>query len=368
MLPALDEITQLEVRLSKASYPIYIGSNILTTPSLISKVLGQQLLVITNAEIAQYYLTPYLAALAAQYPTLQIDSLLLPSGEQAKSFTAVETVINALAKQQHRRDTTLIALGGGVIGDIVGFCAACYMRGVAYIQYPTSLLAQVDAAVGGKTAINHPLGKNLIGFFHQPKAVVIDLNTLTTLPEREFRAGLAEVIKYGVALDPPFLNWVEQNLTQLLQRSGPWLQAMVGQALSIKAKIVAQDEYDQNLRLALNFGHTLGHALETQSGYQTLLHGEAVGIGMLGALYLSETVLGLAPQWRQRVQTLLQQIGLPITLPKAVQFPALLATMQLDKKALQQQVRWVLTEVGCPQMVEQVTPAMLENMLTALVA
>ena len=274
---------KLDVSLAERSYPIYIDRGLLGQDLIRGHVRGNQVMVVTNETIAPLYLDAVTRGLG----DLQCDTLILPDGEQHKTLATLERIFDALMAHRHSRTTTLVALGGGVIGDMVGFAAACYQRGVDFIQVPTTLLAQVDSSVGGKTAVNHPRGKNMIGAFHQPRAVVIDTAVLDTLPEREFAAGMAEVIKYGLIRDPEFFQWLLDNQAALAARDTAPVAEAILRSCRNKAEVVAADETEQGNRALLNLGHTFGHAMETFTGYRDWLHGEAVSAGMVMAARMS---------------------------------------------------------------------------------
>jgi len=330
----------LNVDLGERSYPIMIGCSLRhCASSLAANVKGDQVLVVSNETVAPLYLAELLANINAR----TLDSLVLPDGEQYKTMDTLNTIFDALLEHRHDRSTTLIALGGGVVGDITGFAAACYQRGVNFIQIPTTLLAQVDSSVGGKTAVNHPLGKNMIGAFHQPQCVLIDITTLQTLPDREYRAGLAEVIKYGLITDLDFFVWLEENMPRLLARDNDAVLYAVEHSCRLKAHVVSEDERESGLRAILNLGHTFGHAIETHEGYGEWLHGEAVAAGMCMAADLSERLGWISDVGRQRVVNLMALAGLP-TVPPKIATEQFLALMAVDKKALGGQVRLVLLE------------------------
>lgn len=329
----------LDVALGARRYPIRIGRGLLDdAASLASCVPGRHALVVSDANVAPHYLARVEAALAGK----ALRTLVLPPGEQEKTLARFGEVMAALAAQGASRDATVLALGGGVVGDLAGFAAACWMRGVRLVQLPTTLLAMVDSSVGGKTAVDLPQGKNLVGAFHQPAAVIADLATLDTLPERELRAGLAEVVKYGAIADPAFFTWLEDQAEALLARDPAALAQAVATSCRHKAGIVARDETEQGERMLLNFGHTFGHAIETEQGYGGLLHGEAVAVGMVLAARLSAD-LGRAP-WSDaaRLAALLERLGLPVAVPAGLSGDALLGRMQLDKKAVSGKVRLIL--------------------------
>ncbi|MBN8462485.1 MAG: 3-dehydroquinate synthase [Dechloromonas sp.] len=327
-----------------ARYDIRIGRGLLDDPGTWAGLpRAAQALIVSNQVVAPRYAQRLRAALAPHYPAVGV--LELPDGEAHKDWPTLNRIFDRLLADGCDRDTTLFALGGGVVGDIAGFAAACFMRGVPFVQVPTTLLAQVDSSVGGKTAINHPAGKNMIGAFYQPQRVVCDLDTLATLPERELRAGLAEVIKYGPIADAAFLDWIEVNLDALLARDPAALVQAVRRSCEIKAAVVGADEREAGQRAILNFGHTFGHAIEAEQGYADgLNHGEAVAVGMVLAARLS-TALGLADAGDgDRLQALLARFGLPTTVPAGLDPAALLARMRLDKKAQASGLRFVLWE------------------------
>jgi 3-dehydroquinate synthase len=342
------------------SYPVYVGQNIFATPSILAThIHGKQILIVTQEILAANYLPQLRAAL----PGYQLDVFLLPDGEQYKNLEQWQHILDVLFHAGHERSTTLIALGGGVVGDITGFAAACYQRGVNYIQIPTTLIAQIDAAIGGKTAVNHPQGKNMIGAFHQPQCVIADVNLLQTLPMREYIAGLAEMIKYGLICDVDFFNWLEASREALLARQADVLLRAIHTCVSIKARIVSEDERDQGRRNLLNFGHTFGHALEAAGNYQQFLHGEAVAIGMAMATVLSGN-LGLIQQTDVlRVINFLEELGFQLTeqLPSAGQ---LMQLMRRDKKVQDGRLNFILlTALGRAEKNAAVSDAELERML-----
>ena len=324
----------ITVELGDRSYPIVIGRGLLGGSfDLARYVSGNDCLVVTNETVAPLYLQQ----LKADLNGCSLGVLELPDGEEFKTIETAGSILDALAQARAGRDTTVIALGGGVVGDITGFAAACYMRGVAFIQVPTTLLAQVDSSVGGKTGVNHPKGKNLVGAFHQPKIVLIDTDTLSTLPDRELRAGLAEVIKHGAIADRTFFEWLELNMDALLAKDPDALAHAVQRSCEIKAEVVADDERESGRRAILNFGHTFGHAIEHCQGYGDWLHGEAVAAGMVMAGELS----GLNDDDKSRLKQLVASAGLPTTPPLAGS-KALRDAMGLDKKVQRKQMRFVL--------------------------
>lgn len=331
-------MTGLSIRHRNGEYPIHIGKGLLQQSELFASLPASPLLIVTDENVAGYWLE----SLRAQLPDAAV--LTLPAGEQHKQLLTVNRVWDRLAALHASRDVMLIALGGGVIGDMTGFAAACWMRGVRYVQIPTTLLAQVDASVGGKTAVDHPAGKNLIGAFHQPQAVIIDIATLDTLPEREYRAGLAEVVKTALIADADFFDWLEQNAVALAGRSAQAITHAIESCCEIKAAIVAADETEHGQRALLNLGHTFGHAIEAVTGFNAILHGEAVATGLLLAADLSERTSGLDPALRPRLHRLLSEFGLPTALPAGVAPHELLEAMRLDKKHLKNQWRFVMLE------------------------
>jgi 3-dehydroquinate synthase len=323
--------------LGARSYPIIIAENLFSQQVLSQYIRSRQVLIVTNDIVAPLYL----AQIKEQLINFTVSQIILSDGEQYKTLASFEAICTFLLDNKHNRDTTIVALGGGVVGDIAGFAAACYQRGVDFIQIPTSLLAQVDSAVGGKTAVNHPLGKNMIGAFYQPRAVLIDINSLHTLPPRQISAGLAEVIKYGAIADIEFFAWLENNIELLLALDPQAVTYAISRSCQLKATIVAQDETEQGRRALLNFGHTLGHGIEACQNYTGLLHGEAVAVGMLFAAKLS---CSLSEQDVERIAQLLIRARLPIAIPQEIVINTLTASMALDKKVLDNKLRWVLLE------------------------
>ncbi|MGB1580076.1 MAG: 3-dehydroquinate synthase [Nevskiales bacterium] len=331
----------IQVELGERSYPIYIGAGLLANLSdSLPDLAGRRVLLVTNSSIAPFYLDVVKAALAPA----DVDSLVLPDGEQFKTLQTLETIYDALMQGTYARDCCLVALGGGVIGDMVGFAAATYQRGVDFVQIPTTLLAQVDSSVGGKTAVNHPLGKNMIGAFHQPRAVVIDTDSLGTLPDRELRAGIAEVIKYGLLGDIEFFQWLQANIEALIAREPAALAYAIRRSCENKARIVAQDEREAGQRALLNLGHTFGHAIEAQLGYGEWLHGEAVAAGMVMAAQLSQRLGWLQEEELRQVETLIERAGLPVRAPAGISPEQFLQAMGHDKKVLAGRLRLVLLQ------------------------
>jgi 3-dehydroquinate synthase len=329
---------RLRIDLGERSYPILVGAGLLDDPGLLGEsVAARDVLVVTNTTVAPLYLARLERSLVGK----RVASVVLPDGEQHKTLETLGRVFDALVARRMNRDACVAALGGGVVGDMAGFAAACYQRGVDYVQVPTTLLAQVDSSVGGKTGVNHPGGKNMIGAFHQPRAVLSDLATLRTLPPRELRAGLAEVIKYGLIDDLQFLEWIEGHVADLLALDVPALAYAVRRSCEIKARIVAADEREHGQRALLNLGHTFGHAIETAAGYGAWLHGEAVGLGMLLAADLSQRLGWIDAAAVDRVRALLARSGLPVVAPRIGAARAL-ELMGMDKKVLQGRIRLVL--------------------------
>jgi 3-dehydroquinate synthase len=329
---------RVDIALAERSYPILIGPHLLEDEALLARhIAARNLLIVTNETVAPLYLRPLQAALK-QHRTA---SVVLPDGEQHKTLDTMARIIDALVNERMNRDAAVVALGGGVIGDMAGFAAACYQRGIDYIQVPTTLLAQVDSSVGGKTAVNHPRAKNMIGAFHQPRGVIADTATLRTLPEREYRAGIAEIVKYGLIHDPVFFAWLEQNAEALLERADDAVIHAVRRSCEIKAEVVGIDEREQGLRAILNLGHTFGHAIETASGYGNWLHGEAVAAGMVMAADLSERLGWLPRVDKQRAIELLRRFKLPVDPPR-IGAERARELMGLDKKVLDGKLRLVL--------------------------
>jgi 3-dehydroquinate synthase len=323
-------------------YDINIGADLLGGPSAWQGLpRAAQAVVVSNTTVFGLHGPALLRALVQHYK--QVTPLLLPEGEEHKNWQSLNLIFDHLLSNACDRSTVLFALGGGVVGDMTGFAAASYMRGVPFVQVPTTLLAQVDSSVGGKTAINHPLGKNMIGAFYQPERVVCDLSTLRTLPQRELSAGLAEVIKYGPIADMAFFDWIEAQLPALLRRDPDALAHAVQRSCEIKAEVVGQDERESGLRAILNFGHTFGHAIEAGMGYGQWLHGEAVGCGMVLAADLSAELGLITPDFVQRLKRVIQAAGLPVTAPRMPD-ARWLDLMRLDKKAAAGEIRFVLID------------------------
>ncbi|WP_165431611.1 3-dehydroquinate synthase [Atlantibacter hermannii] len=332
---------QLTVTLGERSYPITIAAGLFNEPASFWPLrAGDQTMLVTNETLAPLYLDKVRRVL--EQAGVNVDQVILPDGEQHKSLAVLETVFSALLQKPHGRDTTLVALGGGVIGDLTGFAAACYQRGVRFIQVPTTLLSQVDSSVGGKTAVNHPLGKNMIGAFYQPASVVVDLDCLQTLPPRELSSGLAEVIKYGIILDDAFFDWLEANLDAVMALDTTAMAYCIRRCCELKAEVVAADERESSLRALLNLGHTFGHAIEAEMGYGNWLHGEAVAAGMVMAARTAQRLGQFHEDDIQRIITLLKRAGLPVNGPQSMAPAAYLPHMMRDKKVLAGELRLVL--------------------------
>ena len=353
----------LTVNLAERSYPIHVGAGLLTSSALFAPhIAGQRVMIVTNDTVAPLYLDVLCHTLAAY----QVESLVLPDGEAHKTLASFERIMSALLEGKHGRDTTLIALGGGVIGDLVGFAAACYQRGVPFIQVPTTLLSQVDSSVGGKTAVNHPLGKNMIGAFYQPKAVIIDIDCLRSLPQRELAAGMAEVIKYGIIWDEEFFNWLELHTSDIQALQSHALSKVILRCCAIKADVVSQDETENGVRALLNLGHTFGHAIEAEKGYGNWLHGEAVAVGSVQAAETSLRLALLAQHDVDRIKALLVKAHLPITAPADMEFDDYLHHMLRDKKVKAGKLRLVLpVAIGRADLFTDVEPSVLRAVIDA---
>ena len=334
-----DKSKILNVELADKSYPIYIGSNLLSSKSLLSDhIQGKQVMIVTNTTIAPLYLEKLKDALS----DFNVESVILPDGEEFKTLETLNKVFDALLKAKFDRSSTLVALGGGVVGDITGYAAASYQRGVNFIQVPTSLLSQVDSSVGGKTGVNHELGKNMIGAFYQPKAVIIDVDTLDTLSDQEYSAGMAEVIKYGLLGNADFFSMLETNIESIMARNKDLIIEIIFNSCKDKASIVALDEFERGKRALLNLGHTFGHGIENAFGYGNYLHGEAVSIGMVMAAKLSMDEGHLSNEDAIRVESILSKADLPISIKKSIGSETLIEAMSLDKKSIDGKIRLVL--------------------------
>ncbi len=354
-------MTILNLDLGERSYPIYIDSGLLNeTDLLTSHIRAKRVCIVSNTIVAPLYL----ASLKAKLTDFFVDEVILPDGEAEKSLANFEVIMSHLLKHEHGRDTTLIALGGGVIGDITGFAAACYQRGIDFIQIPTTLLSQVDSSVGGKTAVNHPLGKNMVGAFYQPKAVLIDIDSLLTLPVREFNAGMAEVIKYGILGDESFFIWLEDNISAIKSGDKVVLAQMIEKCCQCKADIVASDEKESGVRALLNLGHTFGHAIEAEQGYGKWLHGEAVATGMVLAAKLSVAMNLLEVSELRRMESLILAFDLPVNAPQDMGFAEFIRHMRRDKKNIAGKLRFIIpTAIGQSEIRDDVTQDMLQEIL-----
>ncbi|PVZ09682.1 MULTISPECIES: 3-dehydroquinate synthase [unclassified Pseudomonas] len=353
----------LKVDLGERSYPIYIGEQLLANPQwFVPHLAGKQVAIVSNETVAPLYLEQLSAALEGR----SVVSVVLPDGEAHKNWETLQLIFDGLLTARHDRRTTVIALGGGVVGDMAGFAAACYQRGVDFIQVPTTLLSQVDSSVGGKTGINHPLGKNMIGAFYQPKAVIIDIATLRTLAPRELSAGMAEVIKYGLICDEPFLGWLESNVEALMALDPVALTEAIRRSCQAKADVVNADEREGGVRATLNLGHTFGHAIETHMGYGVWLHGEAVGAGTAMALEMSRRLGWISQADRDRGIGLLMRAGVPVVPPAEMSPEDFLRHMAVDKKVLDGRMRLVLLQaMGQATVTDQYPQDVLQATLTA---
>lgn len=355
----------LNVNLGERSYPIYIGQDLLKNKQLLQNhITSKRVMVVSNETVAPLYLDQVKSMLDG----ISYETVILPDGEQYKNLDELNKIFDALLSHNFDRGTTLIALGGGVIGDMTGFAAACYQRGVNFIQIPTTLLAQVDSSVGGKTGVNHKLGKNMIGAFHQPRCVIADTNTLNTLEDKQLSAGIAEVIKYGLLGDAEFITWLEENMPALLQRDPEALAYAIERSCQDKADIVAADERESGKRALLNLGHTFGHAIETATGYGAWLHGEAVGTGMLMAADMSQRLGWISQEDRERVFRLIKSANLPTSLPENMTEQIFMDLMLRDKKTLDGKIRLVLLKsLGNAIISDDYDKKVLHEMLTAFI-
>jgi 3-dehydroquinate synthase len=358
-------MSTLQVDLADRSYPIYIEPGVLDDRErLNAHIAGNQVLIVSNTSVAPLYLPRLRASLD---PALQVSEVILPDGEAYKTLAVLEQIFDKALAENHGRSTTIVALGGGVVGDMAGFAAATYQRGVNFVQIPTTLLAQVDSSVGGKTGVNHPLGKNMIGAFYQPQAVLIDPDVLDTLPPREYAAGLAEVIKYGLICDHSFYQWLHGQRDALIGRDKAVLAEAIERSCAAKAAVVAADEREGGLRAILNFGHTFGHAIEAAQGYGQWLHGEAVAAGMVLAATLSARRGWIDETEVRRLCDWLQAVSLPTAAPTTMSVDIWLENMARDKKVLNGQLRLVLLEtVGKARVVDDVTKTELEAFLNSV--
>ncbi len=359
-------LSTLQVDLGERSYPIYIGQGLITDGELLRRhIRSKQVLVVSNETVAPLYMEQLLGALSG----LQVEQVILPDGEKHKNLGVLNRIFDQLLEKRFDRGCTLIALGGGVIGDMTGFAAACYQRGVDFLQVPTTLLSQVDSSVGGKTGVNHPLGKNMIGAFYQPNAVAIDIDTLNTLPARELSAGLAEVIKHGIIADAAYFSWLESHIQALRDLDPKALAHAIEGSCAIKSTIVSADEKEGGQRALLNFGHTFGHAIETGMGYGVWLHGEAVGAGMCMAARMSRTLGWLSVAEEERIVALVDAAGLPVSPPPELSAARFRELMAVDKKVMVGQLRLVLLKgIGKALITSEFTPHSLEQTLASYTA
>lgn len=356
--PAIQTLT---VELGERSYPIHIGRGLLDDPQRFAPhIRGQRVMIVTNETVAPLYLDRLKATLSG----FLVDTVILPDGEEYKNLETLNRIYTALLEGRFDRRSTLVALGGGVVGDITGFAAASYQRGVDFLQVPTTLLSQVDSSVGGKTGVNHPLGKNMIGAFHQPRCVVIDTDTLNTLPDRELHAGIAEVIKYGLICDRPFFEWLEEHMEGLLAREPGTLAYAIHRSCQDKAQVVAEDERESGRRAILNLGHTFGHAIETGMGYGVWLHGEGVAAGMVMAARMSRRLGWIDDGELTRTEALVRAAGLPCAPPPELSPDRFMQLMSVDKKVLDGQLRLVLLRgIGEAVVTAEFDPRALEETL-----
>ncbi|NRA56377.1 MAG: 3-dehydroquinate synthase [Gammaproteobacteria bacterium] len=354
---------QLEVQLGERSYPIYIGQGLFADGELITRhIKTNKVMLVTNTTVEELYLEQVKASLESAGKI--VDCTVLPDGEVYKTLETLNLIFDGLLQHQHGRDTCIVALGGGVIGDMAGFAASCYQRGVDFIQLPTTLLSQVDSSVGGKTAVNHPLGKNMIGAFYQPKAVYIDIECLGTLPATEFAAGMAEVIKYGIIWDQEFFDWLDIARVPIRALDAESLTRMIFRCCEIKAEVVSEDEQERGVRALLNLGHTFGHAIESEQGYGVWLHGEAVGAGMVLAATTSQMMGLITTQQTQQIEALIKSYDLPTVAPQEMNFDAFIKHMVVDKKVIAGKLRFVLpTAVGSAELRSDVSEDVLRQVI-----
>ncbi|MGX9461099.1 3-dehydroquinate synthase [Shewanella sp. A14] len=353
---------QIQVQLGDRSYPIYIGQDLMNDSELLTRYLtNKKALIVSNDTIAPLYLTKIQQAMSV---CARIETVILPDGEKFKDLQHLDRIFTGLLEHNFARDSVLVALGGGVVGDMTGFAAACYQRGIDFIQIPTTLLSQVDSSVGGKTAVNHPLGKNMIGAFYQPKSVIIDTLCLKTLPANEFAAGMAEVIKYGIIWDADFFQWLEENVEALKSLQTDALTYAIAKCCQIKADVVEQDETEQGVRALLNLGHTFGHAIEAEMGYGVWLHGEAVAAGTVLAAQTAYKLNLLDEQSVERICQLMLAFDLPITAPESMGFEQFIKHMRRDKKVLGGKIRLVLpTSIGQADVFSEVSEDLLQQVI-----
>jgi 3-dehydroquinate synthase len=355
-------MSTLTVKLGERSYPIFIQADLLQQQNLIAPYLKTNKVVLVSNDVVEPL---YAQSIINSLSGFEVETIVLPDGEQHKNLHSFEVVITRLLEMSAARDTTLIALGGGVVGDLTGFVAASFQRGMPFIQIPTTLLSQVDSSVGGKTAVNHPLGKNMIGAFYQPKAVFIDTSSLATLPEREFSAGMAEVIKYGIIYDAAFFAWLEDNQQTIKAQEPRALQTMIQRCCEIKAEIVAIDERESGLRALLNLGHTFGHAIEAEQGYGNWLHGEAVAAGIVLASDTAQKMNWLEPSEFRRIMAFLQAFDLPVEAPAEMGYDDFVKHMCHDKKVQAGKLNFVIPQgIGQAIVTSEVTDEVLRSVLS----
>jgi len=355
-------MSTLTVKLGERSYPIFIQADLLQQQNLIAPYLKTNKVVLVSNDVVEPL---YAQSIINSLSGFEVETIVLPDGEQHKNLHSFEVVITRLLEMSAARDTTLIALGGGVVGDLTGFVAASFQRGMPFIQIPTTLLSQVDSSVGGKTAVNHPLGKNMIGAFYQPKAVFIDTSSLATLPKREFSAGMAEVIKYGIIYDAAFFAWLEDNQQAIKAQEPRALQTMIQRCCEIKAEIVAIDERESGLRALLNLGHTFGHAIEAEQGYGNWLHGEAVAAGIVLASDTAQKMNWLEPSEFRRIMAFLQAFDLPVEAPAEMGYDDFVKHMRHDKKVQAGKLNFVIPQgIGQAIVTSEVTDEVLRTVLS----
>ncbi len=354
---------RINVKLAERSYNILIGAELFDDSAHFSSISsGKQVVVISNDTVAPLYAERVMNTISSL--GCQVSLLELPDGEQYKTLDTFNLIMSYLLEKNYGRDVVIVALGGGVVGDVVGFAASCYQRGVDFIQVPTTLLSQVDSSVGGKTAVNHPLGKNMIGAFYQPKSVVIDINCLSTLPAREFSAGMAEVIKYGIIADADFFDWLDGNMNALFALNPKALTYAISRCCQLKADVVAQDEKESGVRAMLNLGHTYGHAIEAEMGYGNWLHGEAVSVGMHMAALTAQKQGLLSEQDVKKIQAILIKAKLPILAPSSMSIDDFMKHMMRDKKVLAGQLRLILpTSIGSADMISDTPMSVINDVI-----
>ncbi len=357
-------MSKIAVNLGERTYPIHVGQGLIDKPELFQPFInGDKAVIISNETIAPLY-AERLSDSISQF--VQVEQIILPDGEIHKNLTTVNNLFDELLSMPCDRKTTLLGLGGGVVGDITGFVAACYQRGISYIHVPTTLLAQVDSSIGGKTGVNHPLGKNMIGAIYQPKCVIADIDMLISLPDREFRAGLAEVIKYGLIRDPDYFVWLEENADSIFDRSRNVLTYAIETSCQNKADVVELDERESGIRALLNFGHTFGHAIENKLGYKDWLHGEAVAAGMVIAAEFSKRLGFIDADQRDRVKNIMERYGLPVAPPHGMTEDEFMSAMAVDKKVAAGKIRFiVLEQIGKARVIDEYPPLTLQQTLAA---